>query len=114
MEAGVEFGTTVEAGQVMGYSGNSGNASAFAVEAPPHEDNSQPPDAAALSATGAHLHFEIRIDSSHLGAGLPPNQARALLARAFSRRYRWFRDSSCHRSLRWDCSRRPQPRARAP
>ncbi|MBI2912416.1 MAG: peptidoglycan DD-metalloendopeptidase family protein [Chloroflexi bacterium] len=64
---GIDVGTAVETGQVVGYVGNSGT-----------------PEAVNAPTTEMHLHFEIRVGGSYLGAGLPSDQVRALLERAFS------------------------------
>ncbi len=64
---GVGEGMTVPVGQVVGYVGDSGT-----------------PEALTEPGTEMHLHFEIRVDESYLGKGLPPAQVRALLERAFS------------------------------
>lgn len=65
--AGLEVGSLVEAGQVIGYVGNSGTPEGVS---DPNAEN--------------HLHFEIRIGDSYLGQGLPVEQVRALLQQAFS------------------------------
>ena len=64
---GIEVGTTVQAGGVVAYVGNSGT-----------------PEAVTTPTDEMHLHFEIRVGDSYLGAGLPPDQVRALLEQAFS------------------------------
>ena len=64
---GVDVGTAVRAGQVVGYVGNSGT-----------------PEAVTAPTTEMHLHFEIWVSGSYLGAGLPADQVRALLGQAFS------------------------------
>lgn len=64
---GIDVGVPVKAGQVVGYVGNSGT-----------------PDAVIGPGDEMHLHFEIRVGDSYLGAGLPPQEVRALLERAFS------------------------------
>jgi len=62
----VEEGVFVRAGQVIAYVGNSGTPEGIN---DPNAEN--------------HLHFEIRIGDSYLGQGLPPNEVRALVERAF-------------------------------
>lgn len=65
---GIEVGTWVRAGQVVGYVGNSGTPEAVT-----------DPDAGLET----HLHFEIWVGDSYLGEGLPPDQVRSLLEQAF-------------------------------
>lgn len=60
-------GVWVEQGTVIGYVGDSGTPEA--VENPGVEN---------------HLHFEIRVGDSYLGAGLPYDQMRALYEEVFS------------------------------
>jgi len=64
---GIDVGTAVQAGQVVGYVGNSGT-----------------PEAVTAPTTEMHLHFEIRVGDSYLGAGLPSAPVLALLEQAFS------------------------------
>lgn len=64
---GIDVGVQVTAGQVVGYVGNSGT-----------------PEALTAPDSEMHLHFEIRVGDSYLGAGLPPDEVRAILERAFS------------------------------
>lgn len=64
---GIDVGTAVQAGEVVAHVGNSGT-----------------PEAVTTPADEMHLHFEIRMGDSYLGAGLPPDQVRALLEQAFS------------------------------
>ncbi len=66
---GVDVGAVVQAGQVVGYVGNSGT--------PDHVFDPGTP-------TEMHLHFEIRVGDSYFGAGLPSTEVRALLEQAFS------------------------------
>ena len=63
----IAVGVTVEAGQELGYVGDSGTPE-------------------SLTAPGAedHLHFEIRLSGGYLGEGLPPGEVRALYEKAFS------------------------------
>lgn len=65
----VTAGSAVEAGQVIGYVGNSGIIEAY------YDPSAE-----------IHLHFEIRVDDSYLGARLPAAEVRALYERAFSLR----------------------------
>ena len=64
---GIALGATVEAGQEIGYVGDSGTPES--VTAPGSED---------------HLHFEIWVRDHYLGQGLPPAEVRALYEKAFS------------------------------
>ena len=64
---GIAEGADVQVGQLLGYVGNSGT-----------------PEAVTSPGAEVHLHFEIRLEDSFLGAGLPPDQVRALYQRAFS------------------------------
>ncbi len=64
---GIEVGVAVGAGEAVGLVGNSGT-----------------PAAVTAPATDMHLHMEIRVDDSYLGAGLPAAQVRELLGQAFS------------------------------
>jgi len=68
ISAGIAPGAVVQAGQVVGYVGNSGT-----------------PEAVTAPGTEMHLHFEVWVGGSYLGAGLPPDQVRTLFERAFSR-----------------------------
>lgn len=64
---GVQAGAAVQAGDVIGYVGESGT-----------------PEAVTDPGIEMHLHFEVRVGDSFLGAGLPPDQVRFLYAQAFS------------------------------
>lgn len=64
---GIDVGVPVQAGQVVGYVGESGT-----------------PESVTAPGTEMHLHFELRVGDSYLGAGLPLDQVLALLERAFS------------------------------
>jgi murein DD-endopeptidase MepM/ murein hydrolase activator NlpD len=67
VEAGIEEGMVVEAGQVVGYVGNSGTPEGVT---DPNLEN--------------HLHFEIRVGGGYLGEGLSPAQTRRLCEKAFA------------------------------
>ena len=63
----VQVGQTVEQGRVVGYVGDSGT-----------------PESVTAPGVEEHLHFEIRVGNSYLGAGLPPDQVRSLYEQVFS------------------------------
>jgi len=65
---GIEVGTPVEQGQVIGYVGNTGT-----------------PEEVTAPDTEFHLHFEIRVGDVYLGQGLPPAEAIAPYRRALGR-----------------------------
>jgi murein DD-endopeptidase MepM/ murein hydrolase activator NlpD len=67
VEAGIAEGMVVEAGQVLGYVGNSGTPEGVT---DPNLEN--------------HLHFEIRVGPTYLGEGLSPAGTRRLCEKAFS------------------------------
>jgi murein DD-endopeptidase MepM/ murein hydrolase activator NlpD len=67
VQEGIEEGMVVEAGQVVGYVGNSGTPEGVT---DPNVEN--------------HLHFEIRVGDGYLGQGLSAAQTRRLCERAFS------------------------------
>ena len=67
VEAGIEEGVVVEAGQVLGYVGNSGT-----------------PEGVSDPDLENHLHFEIRVGGGYLGEGLSPAQTRRLCGKAFA------------------------------
>jgi murein DD-endopeptidase MepM/ murein hydrolase activator NlpD len=69
IEAGIEVGVVVRAGQFLGYVGNSGTPEGIT---DPNAEN--------------HLHFEIRVGSGYLGQGLSAAEMRRLWERAFSPR----------------------------
>jgi murein DD-endopeptidase MepM/ murein hydrolase activator NlpD len=64
---GIDVGVTVEAGQEVGYVGDSGT-----------------PESLTAPGTEDHLHFEIWVGNQYLGQGLPPDEVRALYEKAFS------------------------------
>jgi murein DD-endopeptidase MepM/ murein hydrolase activator NlpD len=64
---GIDVGVTVEAGQELGYVGDSGT-----------------PESLTAPGTENHLHFEIWVGNQYLGQGLPPAEVRALYEKAFS------------------------------
>ena len=64
---GIDLGTEVKQGDVVGYVGESGT-----------------PESVTAPGTELHLHAEVRIGDSFLGAGLPPEEVRALYERLFS------------------------------
>lgn len=64
---GIQVGTLVQAGDVVGYVGDSGT-----------------PEAVTNPGIEIHLHFEIRVGDTYLGAGLPPDQVRYLYNEAFA------------------------------
>jgi murein DD-endopeptidase MepM/ murein hydrolase activator NlpD len=64
---GIHVGTRIEAGDVVGYVGDSGT-----------------PEAVTNPGVEIHLHFEVRVGESYLGAGLPPEQVRYLYEQVFS------------------------------
>ena len=64
---GILENTTVQQGQLIAYVGDSGT-----------------PESVTAPGTEMHLHFEIRVGVSYLGAGLPPDQARYLYEQVFS------------------------------
>jgi murein DD-endopeptidase MepM/ murein hydrolase activator NlpD len=64
---GIEDGVYVQAGDVIGYVGESGT-----------------PESVTAPGTEYHLHFEIRVGHTYLGQGLPPAEVRALYEQAFS------------------------------
>jgi murein DD-endopeptidase MepM/ murein hydrolase activator NlpD len=63
----VRVGVWVEAGEVIGYVGNTGT-----------------PEEVTAPETEFHLHFEIRVGDGYLGQGLSPQEAMALYRRALS------------------------------
>jgi len=64
---GIDAGTVVGRGQLVGYVGESGA-----------------PESITAPGTQVHLHIEIRIGDSYLGAGLPADEVRRLYAEALS------------------------------
>ena len=64
---GIVAGTKVQAGQTIGLVGDSGT-----------------PEAVTSPGVEIHLHWELRVDDSYLGAGLPPDQVRAIYERLFA------------------------------
>jgi murein DD-endopeptidase MepM/ murein hydrolase activator NlpD len=64
---GIDVGVTVEAGQELGYVGESGT-----------------PESLTAPGTEYHLHFELWVGGQYLGQGLPPDEVRALYEKAFS------------------------------
>ena len=64
--AGIQVGQTVEAGQIIGFAGESGT-----------------PESVNAPGTDIHLHFEIRVGEGYLGEGLPIAEARGLYLEAF-------------------------------
>lgn len=64
---GITVGTRVTAGQTIAYVGESGT-----------------PESLTNPGSELHLHFEMRIGSSYLGAGQSPAQVRALYQTLFS------------------------------
>lgn len=69
VEEAIEEGMVVEAGQQVGYVGNSGTPEGIT---DPNLEN--------------HLHFEIRVGPTYLGQGLSPAETRRLCEKAFSPR----------------------------
>jgi murein DD-endopeptidase MepM/ murein hydrolase activator NlpD len=67
VEEGITEGIVVEAGQVLGYVGNSGT-----------------PEGISDTNLENHLHFEIRVGPGYLGQGLSPAATRRLCEKAFS------------------------------
>jgi murein DD-endopeptidase MepM/ murein hydrolase activator NlpD len=65
----VQVGTKVTQGQVVAFVGDSGT-----------------PESLAQSGYNKHLHFEIRVGDSFLGAGLPMGEVRALYEAVFGLR----------------------------
>jgi len=63
----IREGAQVAAGDLVGYVGNSGT-----------------PEAVTAPGTEMHLHFELRVGDTFLGAGLPADQVRQLYEQAFS------------------------------
>jgi len=63
----MQEGVTVKARAVVGYVGDSGT-----------------PEAVTDPGVEIHLHFEIRVGDTYLGAGLPVDQTRALWEQAFA------------------------------
>ncbi len=63
----IQVRNQVEAGVVIGYAGESGT-----------------PEANTKPGTEMHLHFEIRVGGSFLGAGLPADQVRTVYDDVFS------------------------------
>jgi murein DD-endopeptidase MepM/ murein hydrolase activator NlpD len=63
----IREGAQVNAGDLVGYVGDSGT-----------------PEAVTAPGTEIHLHFELRVGDSFLGAGLPADQVRKLYEQAFS------------------------------
>lgn len=64
---GLGIGQSVNAGDLLAYVGNSGT-----------------PESVTTPDMEMHLHFEIWINGSYLGAGQPADVVRALLTQAFS------------------------------
>jgi len=64
--AGIAVGDRVEQGELIAYVGESGS-----------------PESVTDPGTEVHLHFEIRLGESYLGAGLPLEQVRELYELAF-------------------------------
>ncbi len=64
---GVSPGVRVAAGDVLGYVGDSGT-----------------PESLTNPGTEYHLHFEIRVGDTYLGAGLPPGEVRNIYMQVFS------------------------------
>lgn len=64
---GIEDGVFVQAGDVIGYAGESGT-----------------PESVTTPGTQHHLHFEVRVGYGYLGQGLSSAEVRALYERAFS------------------------------
>ncbi len=64
---GIKAGMTVRAGDIIGFTGDTGT-----------------PESITDPGVEIHLHFEIWVDGSFLGAGLPPDIVRTLYERAFS------------------------------
>jgi murein DD-endopeptidase MepM/ murein hydrolase activator NlpD len=64
---GIDVGVMVEAGQELGYVGDSGT-----------------PESVTAPNTENHLHFEIWVGGHYLGEGLPADEVRALYEKAFS------------------------------
>jgi murein DD-endopeptidase MepM/ murein hydrolase activator NlpD len=65
--SGIDLGVTVEAGQELGYVGDSGT-----------------PESLTAPSTEEHLHLEIWVGDHYLGQGLPTAEVRALYEEAFS------------------------------
>lgn len=57
---GIQIGTKVKQGETVAAVGDSGT-----------------PESLAQSGYNKHLHFEVRVDDSFLGSGLPPEEVRA-------------------------------------
>lgn len=66
IEPGIAVGVEVRRGQLVGGVGESGT-----------------PESITAPGTEMHLHAEVRIGDSFLGAGLPPGEVRRLYARLF-------------------------------
>jgi murein DD-endopeptidase MepM/ murein hydrolase activator NlpD len=64
---GIVAGTQVSAGQLIGLVGDSGT-----------------PEAVTNPGVEIHLHWEMRVGNSYLGAGLPADQVRALYQQLFA------------------------------
>ncbi len=65
---GLTPGTTVNAGDLVAFVGESGT-----------------PESISNPGNQYHLHFEVRVNDSYLGAGLAPEEVRALYLELFSR-----------------------------
>ncbi len=64
--SGIQVGQTVEAGQIIGFAGESGT-----------------PESVQAPGTDIHLHFEIRVGDGYLGQGLSIVEARGQYLEAF-------------------------------
>lgn len=64
---GIDMGSQVEQGELIAYVGESGT-----------------PESVMTPGTEFHLHFEVRIGDSYLGAGMDADTIRALYLEAFS------------------------------
>jgi murein DD-endopeptidase MepM/ murein hydrolase activator NlpD len=64
---GITEGSRVQAGDLVGFVGDSGT-----------------PEAVTNPGVEIHLHWELRVDDSFLGANLPANEVRALYEELFS------------------------------
>jgi murein DD-endopeptidase MepM/ murein hydrolase activator NlpD len=64
---GVDVGTRVSQGEVIGFVGDSGT-----------------PESVTQPGSELHLHFELRVGNSYLGAGLDALEVRDLYIQAFS------------------------------